>query len=375
MSVRPFKRHKGKDQKYYFKYRDHHGNWVMRVGCLSYADTVKLQQHLSDQATLIREGALDPRIASAQTHSVRPVAEMIEEFRCYHASRAKPRSVTWTQNYLQRCVADCEFSCLRDFDAARLDKWLQQTFSSKRSHEAARKAVRHFIRWAIDFGRITFDPIAAVKSRAGSTGPVRPTRVMTADEFNAILDVAPEYRRVYYQIALYAMLRWSEIARLDWADLDIEDGTITVRENKAKAKRHDVIPMHSELRSVLLNWRTPSARLTSKVVAPQPRIATWRRDVNKAGLEYVNDRGQIDRKCLRATGITWLLEAGVPLAHVAKLARHTDPKVTIRYYAKLRMINLGDAIETLAPNKHQGGAQNRVLLSDNDHQGILEGVA
>lgn len=370
MAVKPYKKYKGKGQKYYFKYPDETGKWVERAGTTKYTETDELRAYLQGRAKLIRTGAIDPREMAVQANSIRPIAEVIAEFRADLATRVSPKHLAWTMSYLDRCIQGVGATCLRDLKVELVESWLNETFKSARSYNAALKVVRHLVKWAGDRHYMIFNPLAPLKCRHEYSDEDRITRVIERSEFDRLVRLCPPYRRVYYKIAAFAMVRWSEVARLTWAEIDLNDGLINIAKGSDKAKRGDVVPLYSELARELAAWRPDDWTPSGVVVGPCPRMPTWQRDIKKAGLDYSNNSGSLHRKCLRASAITWLLEAGEPLPHVARIARHQDPKITMKHYAKLRLVNLSATIErlTLATNKRQGISQDRATMGNNGRQ-------
>lgn len=76
-----------------------------------------------------------------------------------------------------------------------------------------------------------------------------------------------------------------------------------------------------------------------------------RRDLADAGIPYVEagPDGPLfaDFHALRHTFIALLDRAGVTLKQAMQLARHSDPKLTLRVYGKARLAELGDAVSRL----------------------------
>ena len=66
------------------------------------------------------------------------------------------------------------------------------------------------------------------------------------------------------------------------------------------------------------------------------------------GLERRDEKGHVvDRHSLRHTFITWLAQSGASVAVTQKLARHSDPKLTMGIYTHLGLNDLAAAVEAL----------------------------
>jgi integrase len=62
----------------------------------------------------------------------------------------------------------------------------------------------------------------------------------------------------YLTIAAFAGLRSAEIQRLDWSDIALEDGHITVAASKAKTASRRSVPIQSNLKAWLMPYFTKS---------------------------------------------------------------------------------------------------------------------
>jgi integrase len=60
----------------------------------------------------------------------------------------------------------------------------------------------------------------------------------------------------------FAGLRHAEIARLDWQDIDLEEGFIEVKASKAKTDTRRIVPLKANLKAFLL----PLAKESGKVI-------------------------------------------------------------------------------------------------------------
>lgn len=80
-------------------------------------------------------------------------------------------------------------------------------------------------------------------------------RRVHVSQFPALLDTATHPRdRIVLALGLYLFLRASEVTSLRVRDVDLAAGTVNV--NVHKGKRHDVMPVSTELASELRRWLT-----------------------------------------------------------------------------------------------------------------------
>ncbi len=133
-------------------------------------------------------------------------------------------------------------------------------------------------------------------------------------------------------LSLFSGLRLGECLALTWADINLEDGRIFVKDTKNKRNRHAYIT--TEIREMLTSRYAEQAR-TDQIFA-FGRVAIGQqisRAINELGLnEGLSDRRQrLVPHSLRHTFASWLVQMGKPLYTVSKLLGHSSLKMTERY--------------------------------------------
>lgn len=152
-------------------------------------------------------------------------------------------------------------------------------------------------------------------------------------------------------ISLFCGLRAGEIYALTWGDVDLEGGTIHIRDTKSKRDRHAFISQ--EVRHML--ERRCTGQTKNMFVFPcldgsQRRWVsdTFARTVDDLGLNdtgesVINTKGvrvplkiedarqRVVFHSLRHTYASWLVQGGTPLYTVAELMGHTTLEMTKRY--------------------------------------------
>ncbi len=204
----------------------------------------------------------------------------------------------------------------------------------------------------------------------------RVRRPLTDDELARLLQIARERgREAWYLAAALAGLRKGDLQRLVWGDIDFANGTLTIRDGKAK--RTDTIPMHPQLAEALhkrfrQHPATPKARVFPHTVTDRTRL----KDFLRAGLareELITDadgipvmvgsgrhrrpktrittedeQGRvIDLHALRTTLGTQLARNGVAPQIAMQIMRHSDYKTTLTHYTVLGLADTSKAIEAL----------------------------
>lgn len=170
--------------------------------------------------------------------------------------------------------------------------------------------------------------------------------ILSPSQLRRLLEHLPDDTVPYVVLSAFAGLRPSEVMRLDWADINLATGFISVTGGKAKTKRRRPVKIMENLKA----WLKPLAKETGKVVEladitiRQKRMTPAR---IKAGLqEWPHD-------CLRHSAATYWLETEGDSARVAAWLGHSEG--TLHQHYKAIMKDPADAAEwfSIMPNKEQ----------------------
>lgn len=216
----------------------------------------------------------------------------------------------------------------------------------RRTVNARLAAVRGVLRQCWALGLVDAERLERVRLVKGVKGQEIPAgRALAPGELPALLaacrrDPTPVGARDRALIALlYACgVRASELCGLDLADHDPAAGTLAVRLGKGRKER--LLPLHDAAAAHLADWlavrgdapgplfvaldRAAGLRAERRLTAQSVRDAVARRAA-AAGAPPLRPHD------LRRSFISALLEAGVDLATVQKLAGHADPETTSAY--------------------------------------------
>lgn len=158
-------------------------------------------------------------------------------------------------------------------------------------------------------------------------------------------------------VAILLGLRQSEALGLRWTDLAgsslaIERGVQRVKgrglvetDLKSRASRR-VIPVPPAVLAVLEAWREASGGEGyvfggDRPTDPRQDYEAWREACIRAGVTPVPLHGA------RASTVTLLVDAGVPIHTVGAIVGHADVAVTLRHYARSDAAQMGRALEQL----------------------------
>lgn len=196
-------------------------------------------------------------------------------------------------------------------------------------------------------------------------------RFLSIDEAETLLQALKERSEQVYQMAMISLhcgLRASEIFNLTWADIQIDQGLLNLRDTKAGGNAHAF--MTEEIKN-MFQCMVPDEPLEYVFKTRKGgRIAevptTFERTVKALGWnDGIKDRRRkLVFHCLRHTYASRLAEAGVDLYVIQKLMRHGSFKMTERY-SHIRNESLQNAVKQMEksmPSTGHGAGSNVITL-------------
>lgn len=193
----------------------------------------------------------------------------------------------------------------------------------------------------------------------------RRMRFLSHEEAKKLLSALAERAPDMHDIALlslYAGLRAGEINALTWADVDMDNGTVYIKDPKNKNNRHAYIT--AEIKAILERRYNKQAKTAFVFPArnEKQRIGvsdTFERIVRDLGfnhtgecnadgkpIEITDTRQRFVFHSLRHTFASWLVQNGTPIFTVSQLLGHADLKMTQRY-SHLAPDTARQAVQTL----------------------------
>jgi len=239
---------------------------------------------------------------------------------------------TWLKPYLG-------YEFLNEITPAHLEKLKQamrEAGRSPRTIEVTLATLRFALNKAKDWGIFKGDnPVSKVKIPRCDN---RRLRFLTPEEAQALLAEVKKRSIQTYEICLLALhcgLRFGEITGLRWADIDLNNGIIYIRDPKNKTNR--VAYMTDEVRKMLAS-KTPGKPYEFVFKDRNGKRIRWvskafTRSVEALGLNdgITDPRLKVCFHTLRHTFGSWLVMAGVPIYTVKELMGHKTLAMTERY--------------------------------------------
>ncbi len=345
-------------------------------------------------AVLRRDGVVDAKADALAKESRRPIGEHVQDFvqdvraRARTEKHAKDRE-TCLNRVLDRAGVDRLSDLTTDRVQAALAALRDEPKTEKKPGLSATtlnryaSAARAFTRWAVRNARLDRDPLAGLSRYNPDADRRRVRRDLTPDELAKLLRAAesgpsriglsgPD-RAIMYALAAGTGLRAGEIASLtpESFDLNADPPTVTVRGAYSKHRREDVQPMRRDLAERLRPWllgRVLRAPVFDTPRLPEKTGKLIHADLTAAGVPYEDEDGRVaDFHALRVSFVSAVVRAGASPKEAQTLARHADPSLTFKVYAKTRMHDLSRALEAVPGPPAEG---DRVQATGTAGEGV-----
>lgn len=370
-------RARGKSGKWTAVWRDENNVLRSKAYSADRALTLKYAQEQEARAVMIRTGMLDAREERRRQAGLKPLTQHLEDYRLTLTAKANTdKHVKDVIQALTRLLADASAESISDLEYVRVS----QALGRLRAKHSARLANKYrgylaaFTRWLADAGRIAEAPrwiakLTTYSVDADTSAGRRIRRALAPDELERLYAAAEQggpflayrgprrgkraqvwldgpTRAILYRLAAGTGFRAQELASLTPESFVFGDRpTVTVRACYAKNGQT----------AVQVISRSLAARVQPFVATCQPGAPLFRiphrtakmlaLDLRAAGIDPVI-RGEVaDFHALRASYVTNLLRKGEHPGVVQKLARHSDPRLTMNTYNKVNEGDLREAIE------------------------------
>ena len=174
-----------------------------------------------------------------------------------------------TVNDLAKAFPD---KTLPDLRTAELDTWLGGLTFGAKTKNGMRIILVACGNWAEGRGYLIKggSPFPAMVRYKETKAPVS---IFTPENMASLLSKADETLRPFLVLGAFAGLRMAELQRLDWKEIDLERGFVTVDANKAKTRQRRLVPISENLKL----WLTPHKKASGPVCLHQrPQSAAAR---------------------------------------------------------------------------------------------------
>lgn len=210
-----------------------------------------------------------------------------------------------------KMIADLTNADLLDYRAARVSEGLAP-HGVNRDFAYLRAALRH----ANELHGKQIPALAWKRIRMRE--PKHRTRYLTREEYHTLLGECDSATKLIVQFAVATGLRKENILSLDWKQVDLDSGTVSV---VLKGDKHHTVRLPPPLRAALSTLPDREGA----VFDTQNHRRKFEKAVERAGLEDFRFHD------LRHTCATWMRMAGVDIIDICEALGHSSVSVTMRY--------------------------------------------
>ena len=297
----------------------------------------------SEKAHSVASQAAEESAKEAALKSSLTLAEFWrKEYRPRLQNTARPSAVAQGDNYVKSVLAELADRPLSGLTTADLENMVVRPLLEKGKSPAYIESILGFVSalWNVAKTKgLVNGQNPKTKVRRPKTDNTR-DRFLTAAEAKALLAALKKRSMTAHDLALLSLfsgLRIGEGLALTWADIDLEGGTIFIKDPKNKHNRHAYIT--AELRAMLARrhkGQSKAAKLFSELgeAAGYRAVSNhFRSAVKELGLNkgLTDSRQMVVFHSLRHTFASWLVKKGQPLFTVSRLLGHRNIKYTERY--------------------------------------------
>ena len=252
------------------------------------------------------------------------VAEIVHDLlRAKEEDGLSVRYIETIRGHLTRFAAAFELD-IASITAPQIEQWLRAQKIGPRARNNIRGSVLTLFRFARKLGYLQkggpteADEVAKAKEWGGKIGILKPeelTRILAAGP--------PQQLQLFLVLGAFTGIRSSEILRLEWRDLNLERGFISVAPEKAKTATRRLVPVLPNL----MTWLTPYRGANGV-------LFHTRRDVDRVIAFAKAQAVEWPNNALRHSYATYRLAITANAARVA-LEMGTSPQKLMRNYREL----------------------------------------
>ena len=266
------------------------------------------------------------------------VSDLIDEYlESLSAKKLSQKYVNTMRHRLLRFDGDFGGRLACEITTESVEDWLQRLGLADVSVNHFRAALLQLFNYALKLKVISENPIneiAKLKTKANEIG------VLSLTQAGSLLHHSPDEIRASIAIGLFAGLRRSEISRMSWGEIDLEQGFIEVKAKNSKSAARRLI----EIRPCLREWLIPLWQRSGGVM---PTEMVYRNRLEKAkksaGItEWPNN-------ALRHSFASYHLAAFQDASALALEMGHSTTRMIFQHYRALVTRSAGESYLQIMP--------------------------
>lgn len=274
----------------------------------------------------------------------RAIPPVLEKWAADFARRGKRKlSISRFLTSVRLCAADMGWATIDDVKSSDALEWLGRMRETRGwsgvTHDGVATHLRCFGKFLKAADLVPENPLHSLQS-SGEVGG-EGARALNTDEARKMIATAlartagnrkAKGDRPGFYLALFLTgLRWEEMTRVRWRDIDLAGRTLTSDPSWSKNKRRMRIPINAELAAFLQHHRGKAAP-DDPVFPVVPARASWRQDREIAGIAPQDERG---REATAHGARKWLAteldRMGCPEGVTSRILRHFKT-ITAKHY-------------------------------------------
>lgn len=170
---------------------------------------------------------------------------------------------------------------IHTISAVEISNWMLEQPWKIRTRENYRRDLGNLFGFAQKHGHCASNPLAKLeRATLDDTPPGILTVKQCADLLTAAANTDDGAMVPYVAIGLFAGLRASELAALDWSEVSIIERTVEVRAHKAKTRARRIVTMSDNLAA----WLAPYEKKGGPIAPREALLHTWARLRKAAGI-------------------------------------------------------------------------------------------
>jgi integrase len=284
--------------------------------------------------------------------------EFSSEWMAARAPELRPRTVKdyrWALSY--HLLPHFASFRLDEIDVAAVDRYkaakAAEAVLAPAQVNKTLKRLAQILELAVDYGYMPRNPAASKGGRRRLKEPPPKRTWVEPEQLMALLDAAPRGHRPVLATLVGVGLRVGELCALDWRDVNLATGTLTVQEAKTSAGAGRQVDLPLAVADELRVWAAQSPRTApdDPVFVSGPRNGVWSRQtpdnvgrrlktaikrankvLAKTDIEPISER--VSPHSLRRTYISLRAALHDDPVTIAEQVGHEDPSFTLRVYAK-----------------------------------------
>ena len=266
---------------------------------------------------------------------VKTIRELLEDFvRAKETANLRPRSLEQIKSCLGNLAQEMGDQQVHTITGRDLAAWLDERAYRGVTRRNYIVYFTTFFNFAIKQGLIERNPAADLERPRSDQ---RMPEILTVGEVERLLRAA-ESRHPgsipAFAIGLFAGLRSSELAQMDWSDIDFDSRLIRVRPEIAKRRRQRLVEMSDNL----VAWLVPHRQASGPVSPPDITLRRWKEDILKAA-----GIARWPQNAMRHSFASYHLARHQDISRTSLALGHTSPDLLFNHYRNL--VKPADSIE------------------------------